>query len=62
MFEDDEEDAPKPTGLVPRDLDDMSIAALEDYIAELQAEIERVKAKLAAKQEARGTAEEIFKR
>ncbi len=60
MFEEDEE-TPKPKGLVPMDLDAMSIEALEDYIAELQAEIERVKAKRDAKQEARGAAEGFFK-
>ena len=60
MFDEDQE-APKRKGLVPKDLDEMSIEALEDYIAELQAEIERVKAKRDAKQEARGAAEGVFK-
>lgn len=60
IFEDDE--PPKPKGLVPKDLDEMSIEALEDYVAELQTEIERVKTKVAAKQEARGAADSFFKR
>ena len=59
IFEDDE--PPKPKGLVPKDLDEMSIEALEDYVGELQTEIERVKTKIAAKRDARGAAEGFFK-
>ena len=57
----DEEPPPKPKGLVPRELDQLSIEALEEYIGELQSEIERVKTKIAAKQAARGAAEGFFK-
>jgi uncharacterized small protein (DUF1192 family) len=58
IFEDDE---PKKPTLAPKDLDVMSIEALEDYIGELQAEIERAKAKIASKRDARGAAEGFFK-
>lgn len=57
----EEEDAPKPKGIVPRDLDELSIAALNDYIGELEAEIARVRTKIASKQDARGAAEAFFK-
>mgnify|MGYP003700472363 CR=1 FL=1 len=60
IFDDDE--PPKPKGLVPRDLEPMSVEALEDYVAELQTEIERVKTKIDAKQSARGAAEGFFKK
>ena len=51
----------KPKTLEQADLDMMSIEALEDYIAEREAEIERAKAKIASKQSARGVAETFFK-
>lgn len=57
---DDEEPAP-PKGLAPRDLEPMSIDALEAYIGELQAEIERVTATIEAKRAARGAADGFFK-
>ena len=46
----------------PKVLDDMSIEALQEYIAELEAEIERVKAEITAKQGHRSDAEAFFKR
>lgn len=58
---DDEEEAPKPKGIVPKDMDTMSIEALEDYVGELKAEIERAEAKIASKKDARGAAESVFK-
>jgi uncharacterized small protein (DUF1192 family) len=57
----DEDEPPKPKGLVARELETMSIEALEDYIGELQSEIARVKTKIDAKQDARGAAEGFFK-
>ena len=45
-----------------RDLEVMSILELEDYIGELEAEIERVRAAIGAKTSHRGTADGIFKR
>lgn len=58
----DEEEAPKPRGILPKDLDMMSIEALQDYVAELEAEIARVNDKIARKKDARGAAESFFKR
>ncbi|NMM43498.1 DUF1192 domain-containing protein [Rhodospirillaceae bacterium KN72] len=57
----DEEEAPKPKGIVPQDLDVMSVEALNDYIAELESEIARVREKIEAKQGARSAAETFFK-
>lgn len=44
------------------DLEAMSIAALEAYIVDLQAEIERVRGVVAAKHAARLSAQQIFAR
>ncbi|MBO6838742.1 MAG: DUF1192 domain-containing protein [Alphaproteobacteria bacterium] len=57
----DEEERPKPKGIQPMDLDTMSIEALGEYIEELEAEIARVRDKIAAKKDARGAAESLFK-
>lgn len=57
----DDLEPPKPKTLDPVDLDTMSIEALEEYITEREAEIERAKAKIASKQSARGHAETFFK-
>ena len=46
----------------PRNLDQMSIEALEEYIAELEAEIARARAVIAEKGDARSEAEGFFKR
>lgn len=45
----------------PKALDEMSIEALHAYIVELEAEIERVKADIDAKQDHRSSAEAFFK-
>ncbi|MEQ8195628.1 MAG: DUF1192 domain-containing protein [Rhodospirillales bacterium] len=50
---------PKPK---PRNLDEMSIEALDDYIAELETEIARARETIAAKQSARQGAESVFKK
>jgi uncharacterized small protein (DUF1192 family) len=44
-----------------RDLEPLSIAELEDYIADMRTEIARVEAKIAAKKSHRGAAASIFK-
>ncbi len=44
-----------------KDLDVLSIDALNEYIEELEAEIARVREKIAFKQEARKGAESFFK-
>ena len=58
----DEEDLePRAALPKPRKLETMSIAALCDYVAELEAEIARVRAVIAAKEDARGDAESAFR-
>lgn len=46
----------------PKDLEIMSIEALEEYIAGLKAEIERAEAQIAAKQSHRSAADAFFKK
>lgn len=46
----------------PKDLEVMSIEALEEYIAEMEAEIERARAEIAAKRDYRSAAEDVFKK
>lgn len=46
----------------PKDLDVMSIEALREYIASLEAEIERARASIAAKEQHRSAADAVFKR
>ncbi len=46
----------------PKNLDEMSIEALGDYIADLEAEISRAQGMIAEKQEARKGAETFFKK
>ncbi len=60
-MDDDEALAPKTPGLAPRDLEAMSIAALGEYIAELEAEIARVKAMIDKKESARAAADGVFR-
>ena len=45
----------------PKNLDVMSIESLEDYIAEMETEIARVRQAIAAKKEARAGADSVFK-
>jgi uncharacterized small protein (DUF1192 family) len=58
-----EDDLPKPVRklLVPPPLDMLGIDELSEYIALLQAEIERVRAKIASKDAARAAAAAFFK-
>lgn len=58
---DQDELEPEPKTRKPRDLEGMSIEALDDYIADLEAEIARAKNMITAKQAVRGDAEEIFR-
>ncbi len=46
----------------PKNLEEMSIEALEEYIAELEAEIARVREVIAGKEVARSGAEQFFKK
>jgi len=52
---------PKTKRQKPRDLEVMSIEALNEYIAGLEAEIERARAEIAKKQNSRAAAESVFK-
>jgi len=45
----------------PVDLEELSIEALAERITELEAEIERLRGLIAAKQRARGAADSVFK-
>jgi uncharacterized small protein (DUF1192 family) len=58
----EEEDlVPKTLRAKPTDLEPMSVEALEEYIVELEAEIERIRAEIKAKESWRGEAESFFK-
>ena len=46
----------------PRNLEEMSIEALHEYIEELAAEIERVKAAIKTKEQARSLADSVFRK
>ncbi len=59
----DEDDlAPRAKKPEPRNLEVLSIEALEEYIAELEAEIARVRAEIEAKQDHRSGAESLFRK
>ena len=45
----------------PKDLDSLGVAELEDYLAELEAEMTRVREKLAAKKAYLSGADNLFK-
>ena len=59
MDTDDLEPAKKKDEI--KDLDVMSIEALDDYIAKLESEIERVRGAISLKDVAKSNAESIFK-
>jgi uncharacterized small protein (DUF1192 family) len=46
----------------PKDLEVMSVEALNEYIAGLEAEIERARAEIAKKQDSRAAAESVFRK
>lgn len=52
------QNVPKPK----RDLDPMSIEELNDYIGEMQEEIERVRAEIAKKEAHRASVDSLFKK
>ena len=59
----DEEDLqPQPQKPDLKNLEVMSVEALEDYIVELEAEIARVRAEIGKKQSAKSTAESVFRK
>ena len=59
---DEQELEPRTKRQKPKDLDVMSIEALNDYIATLEAEIERARGAIAAKQSHKAAAESFFKK
>ena len=59
-MENDDLEAPK-TRPRPKDLEVLSIEALNDYVEELEAEIGRVRVAIKVKQAARSGAEQAFK-
>ncbi|MBC6439687.1 MAG: DUF1192 domain-containing protein [Rhodospirillales bacterium] len=52
---------PKRPTAKPRNLETMSIEALKDYVAELEAEIGRARAMINSKEGARASADSVFK-
>ncbi len=56
------EEPEEPRAVKPKDLEVMSIEALGEYIAELEAEIARVREAIAEKNNARLGAESVFKK
>jgi len=58
---DNEEDIAGPKDWTQRDIEKLSIEHLEDYIAELRAEIVRVEANMAEKKSHANDAENLFK-
>ncbi len=57
-----DDEQPQHRKLPPKDLTQLSIAELTDYIAGLEAEITRAKAAISAKQSHRAGVEGLFKR
>ena len=58
---DPEDLEPRKKKVQPRELDSLSIQELTDYIGEMEAEIARVKSKIAAKQAHLSGAASLFK-
>jgi uncharacterized small protein (DUF1192 family) len=58
----DHDDLPQRKTSKPPDLTRWSVEELEAYIVRLQAEIERAKVAIEARQSVRGAAEALFKR
>lgn len=53
---------PRTVKAKPKDLETMSVEALNDYIADLEAEIARARSAIAAKRTVRHGAEALFKK
>ena len=62
MALEDEDLQPRTVKPKPKDLEPLSIEALENYIAELEAEIARVRAVIDAKRSHRSGAEALFRK
>jgi uncharacterized small protein (DUF1192 family) len=61
MFDEEMLPKKKKTTEFPRNLVDMSITELEDYIAEMKSEIARVEGDIAKKKASRDAAASVFK-
>ena len=59
---DEEDQLPQARKPDLKNLEVMSVEALEDYIAELEGEISRVRAEIAKKESAKSTAESVFRK
>jgi len=57
----DDDEVPKPRSFEAKNLEPLSIAELNDYIDELESEIERARQAIAAKTGQRGAADSIFR-
>jgi len=55
-----EDDNPKSSSAVHKNLDPMSVGELEEYIGMLEAEIQRVQAEIAKKSSSKAAAEALF--
>lgn len=58
---DPEDLEPRKRSVPPKNLDTLSIGELHEYIAELQAEVDRARAKIAAKEAHRSGVAALFK-
>lgn len=61
MFIDDAPRKPKPEAVFPRDISESSVAAMEEYLLELDAEIARVKQEINKRSGAKAKAEAFFR-
>ncbi|MGK9169363.1 DUF1192 domain-containing protein [Inquilinus limosus] len=59
---DPEDLEPRQRKVQPKPLDSLSVAELEEYIAELEAEIARARGVIAGKQSHKSAADALFKR
>ena len=53
---------PKPADWAPRDLDNLSVEALKEYIEDLSLELERAKAEIGVRGTVRSEADAMFKK
>ncbi|MBN8543814.1 MAG: DUF1192 domain-containing protein [Alphaproteobacteria bacterium] len=60
MFLDDAPPKPKPEQMFPRNITESSVAAMQEYLVELDAEIARVKAEIEKRGSVKAKAEAFF--
>jgi uncharacterized small protein (DUF1192 family) len=60
MFLDDAPPKPKPEQMFPRNITEASVAAMQEYLVELDAEIVRVKAEIEKRGSVKAKAEAFF--